>query len=155
MQICFFFPSFVVPIFCNRLEPCLDFKTLWLFSCLVVELKGQFFFGVQQLRTLYRHFQSPPWGRFGSFPTSWRSTFIMESFTYQCTSICTGYSSSKQVHWKWCLNASTLDSCSWCKMMKLKVGAKFRNETEVSILFTLAIWRWSCSFTRGICKLLH
>lgn len=81
----------------------------------------------------------------------------MESFTFQCTSVCTGYSSLKQVHWKQGLNASSLDSYRWYRMMKL-----FRWEeqssgikTEVSVFFTLAIWRWPCSFTWGMCKSLH
>lgn len=35
------------------------------------------------------------------------------------------------------------------------MGAKFRNETEDSLFFTLAICRQLCSFTRGMCKPLH
>lgn len=94
VQICLFFPPLLSwhQSFVTDLSHVWFFKTLCLWPSLSLWLNWKVsLFGVQQLRSLYSCFQSPPW--FGGFPTSWRSTLSMESFTFQCTSIYTGYSS--------------------------------------------------------------
>lgn len=59
----------------------------------------------------------------------------------------------KLKHWKWCPHLWTLAvGVEWWNSSG---GSKAQEWNWGFCIFTLAIWRWSCSFTWGMCKSLH